>query len=82
MPRHFFNVHDGHFIRDDVGVELPDLDAARALAVRASGEAIRDLGAKFWAAEGWQMDVTNEQGALLFTLYFSSSRPALAQHLA
>lgn len=76
MPRYFFNVHDGRTVRDEIGTELPDHDAARAMAVRASGEAIEELGSDFWSGDGWQMDVTDEEGELLFSLYFSSSKPA------
>ena len=29
MPRYFFDVHDGTYMRDQDGVELPDIHAAR-----------------------------------------------------
>ncbi len=29
MPRYFFDVHDGFYTRDEEGVELEDIDAAR-----------------------------------------------------
>jgi hypothetical protein len=29
MPRYYFDVHDGVFARDEVGVDLEDIDAAR-----------------------------------------------------
>jgi hypothetical protein len=29
MPRYFFDVHDGMFLPDEVGIELEDADAAR-----------------------------------------------------
>ena len=29
MPRYFFHTEDGRTVRDDVGSDLPDLDAAR-----------------------------------------------------
>ncbi|MDP4025727.1 hypothetical protein Q8W71_24125 [Methylobacterium sp. NEAU 140] len=35
MPRYFIDLHDGaHLVRDREGHDLPDLDAARATAVR------------------------------------------------
>jgi hypothetical protein len=35
VPRYFIDLHDGsHLVRDKVGFELPDLDAARAQAGR------------------------------------------------
>ena len=29
MPRYFFDVHDGTYVRDDEGVELANVDEAR-----------------------------------------------------
>lgn len=73
MPRYFFNVRDGVQLPDTTGTTLPDIEAARTAAVRASGEAIRELGAKFWEFEGeWQMEVTDEDGNTVVTLRFSS----------
>ena len=47
-------------------------DQARAAAVRAAGEALRDLGGKFWRSPEWRIWVTDESGATLCTLTFSS----------
>ena len=76
MPRYYFNVHDGRFFSDEVGTELPDLAAARRLAVVASGEAIKDLAEQFWDTSEWRMDVSDEQGKVLFTLRLTSIEPA------
>ncbi|WP_336490905.1 DUF6894 family protein [Methylobacterium nigriterrae] len=35
MPRFFFDIHDGDFIHDDVGHDLPNLKTVRAEAQRA-----------------------------------------------
>jgi hypothetical protein len=44
MPRYFFDVHDkeGTF-RDDVGIDLPDMDAAIAEARRALADMTKEL---------------------------------------
>lgn len=34
MPRFFFDIHDGDPVRDEDGVDLPDLDAAIREALR------------------------------------------------
>ena len=34
MPRYFFDVHDGHAQRDDVGTECADLEDVRIAARR------------------------------------------------
>ena len=79
MPRYHFNVYDGRFIPDEVGTELPDIVAARSAAVIATGEAIRDLGGKFWDNSDWRMDVADKQGKVLFTLRLSGSGPVSAR---
>ena len=38
MPRYFFHVHDGGSVPDDLGVNLPDIDAARSAAIELSCE--------------------------------------------
>ena len=71
--RYFFHVIDGVDIRDEIGTECADLLEARAQALRASGEMIEELGAKFWdEPEDWRMNVTDDVGAAQFTLRFSS----------
>jgi hypothetical protein len=43
MPRYFFDFHDAkHVTVDDVGEELPSLEAAQKIAAKAVGDAIRD----------------------------------------
>ena len=74
MPRFYFHVRDGRDFIDDEGHELPSLDEAREQAVVAAGEAIRDLGKRFWAGEEWQMQVTDESGATVCSLSFSAKR--------
>lgn len=37
MPRFFFDVHDGINVIDDVGQDLPDLEAAKAEGIRIAG---------------------------------------------
>jgi hypothetical protein len=62
MPRYFFHIADGIANIDDEGIELADADAARAMAVTHAGEAIRDLGAKFWTSPEWRIWVTDGGG--------------------
>ena len=42
MPRYYFQIRDGNnLIRDEEGMELPSLEAARAEAILATREAVR-----------------------------------------
>jgi hypothetical protein len=44
MLRYFFDTRDGDtFINDDVGAEVSDLEAAKALAAKALAELARDV---------------------------------------
>jgi hypothetical protein len=38
MPRYFFDIHDGVDVRDDVGKEFPNSEAARQEAVQLASE--------------------------------------------
>ena len=68
MPRYFFNVQDTRTIPDEIGTVLPGPDEARAMAITAMAEAVRDLGSEFWKAAEWRMHVTDEQGATVCEL--------------
>ena len=70
MPRYFFHVHDGVDHLDGDGTELADLQAARNHAVRYFGDMLRDNPETAWSGEPWSMNVTTENGLVLFTLYF------------
>jgi hypothetical protein len=72
VPRYFFHVKDGRSIPDDVGIELPDIQAAQAQAVTGSAEILRDEGSQFWDGTDWRMTVTDERGHILFVLRFSA----------
>ena len=76
MPRYFFHVRDGRDIPDNVGTELPSLEAARVEAVRSSGEMLRDIkgSTEFWSGDDWVMNVTDEAGKPVLTLRFSGTQ--------
>ena len=78
MPRYFFNIYDGHSELDDTGTELSDIYAAHAAAIVFSGEVLRDMGAKFWNGTNWKLEVTAEDGAVLFVLRFSAEETSLS----
>jgi hypothetical protein len=41
MPRYYFHILNGRELYDEVGVELADLNAAKAQAVKFAGEALK-----------------------------------------
>jgi hypothetical protein len=71
MPRFFFDIRDGQYIRDDTGVELSGLQDARIQAVTFAASLLRDdPGGVFWSGEDWQVEVRDERSLMLFTLSF------------
>ena len=72
MPRYYFHVHDGRDVPDDEGIALAGPEDARAQAVVAAGEALKDLGAMYWQHADWRMHVTDEQGATVCCLRLSN----------
>ena len=75
MPRYFFHVRDGKDLPDTEGSKLPDLNAVRDEALRASGEMLRDSNgsAEFWSGDDWIMNVTDEAGQPVATLRSSGT---------
>ncbi len=82
MSRYFFHVIDGQFLVDNVGTELPDMGAVRAMAVEASGELLRDLGMDAWTGSEWQMHVTDEAKHTVLKIRFSAEDFTAATTLA
>jgi hypothetical protein len=75
VPRFFFHVRDGKDLPDTEGSELPDLDAIRTEAIRASGEMLRDSKgrAEFWSGDDWAMTVMDDKGGMVLTLRFAGT---------
>ena len=55
MARYFFNIHNGKVHLDRNGAEMTDLAAVRSEAIRAAGEALRELDGGFWEHGEWWM---------------------------
>jgi hypothetical protein len=72
MQRYYFHVRDGSNMPDEIGTELTDDDAARASAIIASGEFLKDLGGKFWNSGEWIMQVVREDGGQVCKLTFDA----------
>jgi hypothetical protein len=67
MLRYFFDI-DGEPADTD-GVDLVDINAVRAEAIRAAGEMLRDLDGALRRGE-WVMRVTDESRRPVLTLQF------------
>ena len=71
MPRFFFNIRDGYDLdEDEEGVELPDVEAARAEALATVEELRGELG----DAGNIELEITDETGRRLLTVPFRDQR--------
>lgn len=68
MPRYFFHLLGGNPQPDDEGTVFAGPQEARAAAVIAAGEELKDIDGKFWNAPEWRMHVTDEDGATICVL--------------
>ena len=68
MPRYHFNAQDGRCYPDEQGLELPDLDAAKAEAIGFLSDLLTEHGEEVWEADGWCITVTDDQNLSLFRL--------------
>jgi hypothetical protein len=68
MSRYFFHVRDGVSDEDEEGVELADLEAVRKEAVSTAASILRDLAAEPWLTRAWALEVTDQEGQVVFRL--------------
>jgi hypothetical protein len=68
VPRFYFHTEDGQLLRDRVGVDLPNLDAARNEAVRAFCEILKERSCEFWADGVFRMVVVDGDALTLFVI--------------
>lgn len=75
MPRYFFHVVNAARVRDQEGVDLPDLESARREAYKDIQDIKRQnflmLDTTSWAA--WSIEICDEQGAVLLVVPFSKN---------
>jgi UDP-glucose 4-epimerase len=66
MARYFFHTADGSCDRDEEGVELPDVQAARIEAIRYIGEMLTQHPDVLGDGHDFSVEVVNEDDTLLF----------------
>lgn len=71
MPRYYFDLHDGQFIHDDVGVECADFDAVRREAKRALPAMALDVLPKDGDQHNITVIVRDESNRTIYTATLS-----------
>ena len=75
MPKFHFHLDDE---RDEQGLDLRDLAAAKCEALDFAAKHIRDAANAFWEREEWTLTVTNERGLTLLQLHIVGTQSAAA----
>lgn len=68
MPKYFFQVAGGSHVLDVDGTELPNASAARIQGIKFAGEILRDMPTLLYETADLKIDVTDENGLVLFTV--------------
>jgi hypothetical protein len=84
MTRFFFHAHGGISVFDDVGLELPDIEAAQAAAIELSRQILNEEPeGPFWQDLNWRVEVTDGpgiDGQTFLVLRFSVARQNAVTH--
>ena len=73
MPRFFFNVYNDEITMDNEGAELPDLEAARAYAVRSIRSLAVDSVLQGHLTAHHHLDILDEDRNTLATIRFDEA---------
>ncbi|HLL29771.1 MAG TPA: hypothetical protein VK403_02130 [Allosphingosinicella sp.] len=73
MPRYFFHLYNDVISMDEEGVELPDLEAARANGIREAREMMLETVAEGRINLSHRIDIADESGAVLASVAFGEA---------
>jgi hypothetical protein len=66
MPRYFFQMSNDHPDLDPCGVDIPDIDGARATAIKLMGHTLVHGAEDFWSDPYLTLSVADDSGVRLF----------------
>jgi hypothetical protein len=76
--RYFFHlVNASEIIRDEEGLELPDSEEARSAALSEIDELRREDSVTVEEWRGWQLNVVDDSGTLVFSIALDSTSVGL-----
>ncbi len=76
MPRFFFDLVDYKaVVADPDGIELPDLETARARAVADAREIVQDGADRGEDRRGWIFQIKDEHAAIVLRVPFANLEP-------
>jgi hypothetical protein len=73
LPRYFFHIHNHIETHDEEGLELPDLQSARAMAIKAARAMMAEnvVDGRLWL-DHW-VEVENEAGQQVLAIKFGDA---------
>jgi hypothetical protein len=78
MPQYVFSLADDHSGWDGEAKELPDVQAAKCVAIRMISDTLCNHPQAFWDAESHQVTVSDEKGLTLFIVdLLTTTSPAI-----
>jgi len=82
MPsRYYFNLTDGdEVIRDEDGIEAPDVRTALIHAFEAIAELRQEDTSLLSDLQGWRLDIMDGSGHLIHSLALDSAAPDQSSH--
>jgi hypothetical protein len=73
MPIYHINVRTESHIASTVDVERESLTELRLEMARYVGELLKDHAELIWVDEDWQVDVTDDDGLILYVIHISAT---------
>jgi hypothetical protein len=78
MPLYHINIRTESHIASTVDVERENLTGLRLEMASFVGELLKDHAELIWVDEEWQIDVTNDEGLILYRMTATAERRARA----
>lgn len=73
MPHYFFHLHNDIISMDEEGVDLPDLEEARANGVREAREMMLEMVAEGRINFSHRIDIADDKGAVIDSVMFAEA---------
>ena len=81
MSRYNIELRTVEKVSETLHVESNDLTALRIELAMFVGEMLRDHAAQIWVDEDWRVDVTDEAGLILYSLFIAATDSAATMPL-
>jgi hypothetical protein len=80
MANYHIELRTHERVWDTVDITSADLEALRIEVARFVGELLRDHAMQIWADKDWRIDVTDEDGLILYAMSIFATDSAATMH--